>query len=104
MLYALKIAARYLTAPKAQTALLILGAAIGVLVFIFMSALIGGLAELILSQTAGDMAHITIQAEAAEPPFYFPAPPCWSSKGPPDSPRPCPPPQALCPGSRCCRV
>ena len=42
MLYALKIAARYLTASKAQTALLVFGVAIGVFIFIFMSALIGG--------------------------------------------------------------
>jgi NAD(P)-dependent dehydrogenase (short-subunit alcohol dehydrogenase family) len=45
MLYALKIATRYLTASKAQTALLVLGVAVGVFIFIFMSALIGGLAE-----------------------------------------------------------
>ena len=38
MLYALKITARYLTASKAQTALLIFGVAIGVFIFIFMSA------------------------------------------------------------------
>ena len=37
MLYALKIATRYLTANKAQTALLVFGVAIGVFIFIFMS-------------------------------------------------------------------
>jgi lipoprotein-releasing system permease protein len=67
MLYALKIATRYLTANKAQTALLVLGVAIGVFIFIFMSALIGGLAEFIMARTAGDMAHITIQAETVDP-------------------------------------
>ena len=67
MLYALKIATRYLTASKAQTALLVFGVAIGVFIFIFMSALIGGLAEFILARTAGDMAHVTIQAEAVDP-------------------------------------
>lgn len=67
MLYALKIATRYLTASKAQTALLVFGVAIGVFIFIFMSALIGGLAEFIMARTAGDMAHITIQAEAVDP-------------------------------------
>jgi lipoprotein-releasing system permease protein len=67
MLYALKIATRYLTASKAQTALLVFGVAIGVFIFIFMSALIGGLAEFIMMRTAGDMAHITIQAEAVDP-------------------------------------
>jgi lipoprotein-releasing system permease protein len=67
MLYALKIASRYLTASKAQTALLVLGVAVGVFIFIFMSALIGGLAEFILSRTAGDMSHVTIEAEDASP-------------------------------------
>jgi lipoprotein-releasing system permease protein len=69
MLYALKIAARYLTASKAQTALLVFGVAVGVFIFIFMSALIGGLAEFIISSTAGDIDHISIQAEAVDPPL-----------------------------------
>ncbi len=67
MLYALKIATRYLTASKAQTALLVLGVAVGVFIFIFMSALIGGLAEFILSRTVGDISHVTIQAEDRDP-------------------------------------
>ncbi len=67
MLYALKIAARYLTASKAQTALLVSGVAVGVFIFIFMSALIGGLAEFILSRTVGDISHVTIQAEDRDP-------------------------------------
>lgn len=67
MLYALKIALRYLTASKAQTALLVLGVAVGVFIFIFMSALIGGLAEFILSRTVGDISHVTITAEDRDP-------------------------------------
>jgi lipoprotein-releasing system permease protein len=67
MIYAWKIALRYLTASKAQTALLVFGVATGVFIFIFMSALIGGLAEFIMARTAGDMAHITIQAQALDP-------------------------------------
>ena len=70
MLYALKIATRYLTASKAQTALLVFGVALGV--FIFMSALIGGLAQFILARTAGDLPHITIQAEAVDPGLLLP--------------------------------
>jgi lipoprotein-releasing system permease protein len=72
MLYALKIAARYLTASKAQTALLVFGVAIGVFIFIFMSALIGGLAEFIITSTAGDIDHISIQAEAVDPSLLVP--------------------------------
>lgn len=67
MLYALKIAARYLLSSKAQTALLVFGVALGVFIFIFMSALIGGLAEYILDNTVGDISHVTIQAEAGDP-------------------------------------
>jgi lipoprotein-releasing system permease protein len=72
MLYALKIATRYLTASKAQTALLVFGVALGVFIFIFMSALIGGLAQFILARTAGDLPHITIQAEAVDPGLLLP--------------------------------
>jgi lipoprotein-releasing system permease protein len=67
MPYALTIALRYLTASKAQTALLVLGVAVGVFIFIFMSALIGGLAEFILARTAGDLSHVTIEAEDSDP-------------------------------------
>lgn len=72
MLYALKIAGRYLTASKAQTALLAVGVALGVFIFIFMSALIGGLAEYIMQRTAGDISHITIAAEAVDPALLRP--------------------------------
>ncbi|HSO48778.1 MAG TPA: ABC transporter permease [Rhizobiaceae bacterium] len=71
MLYALKIAMRYLTASKAQTSLLVFGVAVGVFIFIFMSALIGGLADFILARTAGDLSHVTIEAEARDPPLLF---------------------------------
>lgn len=67
MRYALKIALRYLTASKAQTALLVAGVAVGVFIFIFMSALIGGLAEFIVSRTVGDIAHVTVDAEVNDP-------------------------------------
>jgi lipoprotein-releasing system permease protein len=67
MLYALKIATRYLTASKAQTTLLVFGVAVGVFIFIFMSALIGGLAEFILTRTVGDISHVTIAAEDRDP-------------------------------------
>ena len=73
MLYALKIATRYLTASKAQTALLMAGVAVGVFIFIFMSALIGGLAEFILSRTVGDTSHVTIEAQDADPAILIPS-------------------------------
>ncbi len=67
MLYGLKIATRYLTASKTQTALLVTGVAVGVFIFIFMSALIGGLADFIVSRTVGDLSHVTIEAETEDP-------------------------------------
>ena len=67
MLYALKIAFRYLLSSKAQTALLVLGVALGVFIFIFMSALIGGLANFILASIAGDLSHVSIVAEVEDP-------------------------------------
>ena len=73
MLYAIKIAVRYLTANKAQTSLLVFGVAVGVFIFIFMSALIGGLAEFIMARTAGDLSHVTIEAESQDPPLLIPS-------------------------------
>ncbi len=67
MLYSFKIAFRYLTANRAQSALLVLGVAVGVYVFVFMSALIGGLAVLLLDRTVGNIAHITIEPSHRDP-------------------------------------
>ncbi|MBN9309182.1 MAG: ABC transporter permease [Devosia sp.] len=66
MPFVLKVAFRYLTANKSQTALLISGVAVGVFVFVFMSALIGGLAVLLVQRTVGNISHITIEAPDAD--------------------------------------
>ena len=42
-MFAFKVAQRYLTSNPAQTALLVIGVALGVTVFIFITALIEGL-------------------------------------------------------------
>jgi lipoprotein-releasing system permease protein len=60
--FVLKVAFRYLSANKGQTALLISGVAVGVFVFVFMSALIGGLAVFLVQRTVGDISHVTIEA------------------------------------------
>lgn len=67
MIYAFKIAWRYLMSSKGQTALLVSGVAIGVFVFIFMSALIGGLGRYLIIRTLGDVAHVTIEAKNTLP-------------------------------------
>jgi len=66
MPYGLKIALRYLTAGKAQTALLIAGVAVGVFVFVFISALIGGLGLFLVQRTVGDIAHVSVEAPDRE--------------------------------------
>ena len=67
MLYGIKIATRYLTANRAQTLLLVLGVAVGVYVFVFMSALIGGLAVLLIDRTVGSVAHVVVEPADREP-------------------------------------
>lgn len=67
MLYTFKIALRYLTANRAQSALLVVGVAFGVYVFVFMSALIGGLAVLLLDRTVGSVAHVVVEPADREP-------------------------------------
>ncbi|HEY8596504.1 MAG TPA: FtsX-like permease family protein [Devosiaceae bacterium] len=67
MLYQFKIAFRYLTSSLVQTGLLVLGVAVGVFVFVFMSALIGGLAVYLIDQTVGDISHVTVSAPEQVP-------------------------------------
>ncbi|RYE62200.1 MAG: ABC transporter permease [Oxalobacteraceae bacterium] len=71
MLYSFKVALRYLTSNRGQTSLLILGVAVGVYVFVFMSALIGGLAVLLLDRTVGNIAHVTIEKPDRDPVLLF---------------------------------
>ncbi|MGN6683891.1 MAG: ABC transporter permease [Devosia sp.] len=61
MLYSIKIATRYLTASRAQSLLLVLGVAVGVYIFVFMSALIGGLAVLLIDRTVGSIPHVVVE-------------------------------------------
>jgi lipoprotein-releasing system permease protein len=67
MRYALKIALRHLASTPGQSALLMLGVALGVSVFIFMSALIGGLATLLTQRTVGNIPHITFEMRERDP-------------------------------------
>lgn len=72
MFFGLKIALRHLTANLGQTSLLVLGVAIGVMVFIFMSALIAGLADLMVMRTLGNFSHITIEQKNRDIPVILP--------------------------------
>ena len=61
MLFAARVALRYLTANRGQTALLIGGVALSVIVFIFITALIRGLAIFLTAQTTGQIAHVELE-------------------------------------------
>lgn len=73
MLYQVKIGWRYLTSNPTQSGLLVLGVAVGVFVFVFMSALIGGLAVYLVDQTVGDISHVTVSEPPLAPAQLFPA-------------------------------
>lgn len=61
MRFAIKVAWRYLASNRTQTALLLGGVAVGVMVFVFMTALIGGLRVFLIVQTTGNIAHVTLE-------------------------------------------
>jgi lipoprotein-releasing system permease protein len=63
MLFALRVAFRYLTANRIQSGLLIGGVALSVIVFVFMTALIRGLALFLTAQTTGQIAHVEIEPQ-----------------------------------------
>ncbi|MBL8678720.1 MAG: ABC transporter permease [Myxococcales bacterium] len=55
------LALRFLREGRAQSALIVLGAAVGVAVMVFLSALIGGLQTSLVAQTLGTQAHIVVR-------------------------------------------
>lgn len=61
MPFVIKVAWRYLTANITQTALLILGVALSVVVFVFITALINGLGIFLTIQTTGKIAHVELE-------------------------------------------
>lgn len=73
MRYAAKLALRHLWSTPGQTILLMLGVAVGVSVFVFMSALIGGLATLLTQRTVGNISHITFEMAERDPRRFLPA-------------------------------
>ncbi len=66
---------RHLTASPGQTALLTLGVAAGVFIFVFMSALIGGLADLLVARTIGNIAHVSVEPAERQPDALAPGTP-----------------------------
>ena len=56
------IALKFLRESRSQTALILVGIAVGVSVIVFITALIAGLQDNIISRTLGTQAHIKVQA------------------------------------------
>lgn len=69
MRLAFRIALRFLSSNKGQTALIALGIAIGISVQIFIGSLIEGLQISLLDATIGRSSHITISAEEKSDPL-----------------------------------
>jgi len=60
-MFALTVARRYLLSNPVQTALLLAGVTMGVMVFVFITALIHGLAVTLTDQVTANSAHITLE-------------------------------------------
>ena len=56
------IALKFLRESRSQTALILVGIAVGVSVIVFLTALIAGLQDNIINRTLGTQAHIKVQA------------------------------------------
>lgn len=66
MKLAFKIAVRFLKSSKGQTALIVLGIAVGVSVQIFIGSLIQGLQSSLINKTIGNSPQITISSDTEE--------------------------------------
>jgi lipoprotein-releasing system permease protein len=64
MRFAFKVALRYLGSNPLQTSLLLLGVALAVVAFVFITALIRGLAIFLVAQTTGQISQITLEPPA----------------------------------------
>lgn len=63
----LRIAARYFRSGGSQTVLTVMGVAVGVAVFVFISALIGGLQKGLIDRVIGSLSQVTAEPVENEP-------------------------------------
>ncbi|MDY6983775.1 MAG: ABC transporter permease, partial [Pseudomonadota bacterium] len=68
------IATRFLREGRAQSALILIGIAVGVAVIVFIMALIAGLQDNIIDRTLGTQAHIKIEPTEETNRILTPAP------------------------------
>lgn len=61
MMFALKVAWRYLLSTRLQTGLLVVGGALGVVIFLVLAALAKGLAVTLTDAVSGSIPHVTIE-------------------------------------------
>lgn len=74
MVLELKVAARYLVSARLQSALLVSGVAVGVVVFTFIAALMNGLNVRLTDDVTGNVAHVTLEPALRVPRTFMPSP------------------------------
>ncbi len=72
--FELKMALRYLLSSWRQSALLVSGVAVGVVVFTFMAALMNGLGVRLTDDITGNVAHVTLEPELRVPRTFMASP------------------------------
>jgi len=71
MVFEAKLAFRYLVSARLQTGLLVIGVAVGVLVFTFIAALMNGLGVRLTQNITGTLAHVTLEPIPREPRMFW---------------------------------
>ena len=74
MVFESKLAFRYLVSARLQSALLVSGVAVGVVVFTFIAALMNGLNVRLTDDVTGNVAHVTLEPALRVPRTFMPSP------------------------------
>lgn len=74
MVFESKLALRYLVSARLQSALLVSGVAVGVVVFTFIAALMNGLNVRLTDDVTGNVAHVTLEPALRVPRTFMPSP------------------------------
>ena len=74
MVFEVKIAVRYLVSARLQSALLVSGVSVGVVVFTFIAALMNGLGVRLTDDITGNVAHVTLEPSLRVPRVFMAAP------------------------------
>jgi lipoprotein-releasing system permease protein len=74
VVFELKVAIRYLVAARLQSALLMFGVSVGVVVFTFIAALMNGLSVRLTDNITGNVAHVTLEPEQRIPRAFMASP------------------------------